>query len=178
MQKYPSIDSSRVGIWGWSFGGYATTHTLLYPDTVFTTGVAVAPLVSRFNYDSMHTERFMDLPENNQDNYDKCSLLYQNISQMHDKQYTIISGTMDDNVHFQNAAQISKALFKENVQFNAMVSLWNKCFIKTVFFKFYGDEAHSIRYGQGNNRHIYRVITRTFLKYFGLPDDEKDTWNL
>ena len=132
MQKYPSIDSSRVGIWGWSFGGYATTHTLLYPGTVFTTGVAVAPLVSRFNYDSMHTERFMDLPDNNQENYDKCSLLYQNISQMHDKQYTIISGTMDDNVHFQNAAQISKALFKENVQFNAMVGLCNKCFTKVL----------------------------------------------
>ena len=45
-------------------------------------------------------------------------------------------------------------------------------------FQFYGDEAHSIRYGRGNNRHIYRVITRQFLKYFGLPDDEKDTWNI
>ena len=134
MQRYPSIDSSRIGIWGWSFGGYATTHTLLYPGTVFTTGVAVAPLVSRFNYDSMHTERFMDLPENNIDNYDKCSLLSQNISQMHDKQYTIISGTMDDNVHFQNAAQISKALFKENVQFNAMVSSYIvKFFMKIIF---------------------------------------------
>ena len=134
MQRYPSIDSSRVGIWGWSFGGYATTHTLLYPGTVFTTGVAVAPLVSRFNYDSMHTERFMDLPHNNIDNYDKCSLLSQNISQMHDKQYTIISGTMDDNVHFQNAAQISKALFKENVQFNAMVSSYIvKFFMKIIF---------------------------------------------
>ena len=122
MRTYSAIDPSRVGIWGWSFGGYATTHTLLYPETVFTTGVAVAPLVSRYNYDSMHTERFMAMPEDNQENYDKCSLLNQTISNMHDKQYTIISGTMDDNVHFQNAAQISKALFKENVQFNAMVS--------------------------------------------------------
>ena len=123
MKTYSAIDPSRVGIWGWSFGGYATTHTLLYPETVFTTGVAVAPLVSRYNYDSMHTERFMALPKDNQENYDKCSLLNQTLSNMHDKQYTIISGTMDDNVHFQNAAQISKALFKENVQFNAMVSL-------------------------------------------------------
>ena len=121
MRQYPALDASHVGIWGWSFGGYATTHTLLYPGTVFTTGVAVAPLVSRFNYDSMHTERFMAMPSDNWDNYLKCSLLEQNITQMHDKQYTIISGTMDDNVHFQNAAQISKALFKENVQFNAMV---------------------------------------------------------
>ena len=124
MKTYSAIDPSRVGIWGWSFGGYATTHTLLYPETVFTTGVAVAPLVSRYNYDSMHTERFMALPKDNQENYDKCSLLNQTLSNMHDKQYTIISGTMDDNVHFQNAAQISKALFKENVQFNAMVSLF------------------------------------------------------
>ena len=124
MKTYSAIDPSRVGIWGWSFGGYATTHTLLYPETVFTTGVAVAPLVSRYNYDSMHTERFMALPKDNQENYDKCSLLNQTLSNMHDKQYTIISGTMDDNVHFQNAAQISKALFKENVQFKAMVSLF------------------------------------------------------
>ena len=149
MKTYSAIDPSRVGIWGWSFGGYATTHTLLYPETVFTTGVAVAPLVSRYNYDSMHTERFMALPKDNQENYDKCSLLNQTLSNMHDKQYTIISGTMDDNVHFQNAAQISKALFKENVQFNAMVSLlfifcstvkcWNKDLLtKSQYFFFRG----------------------------------------
>ena len=135
MKTYSAIDPSRVGIWGWSFGGYATTHTLLYPETVFTTGVAVAPLVSRYNYDSMHTERFMALPKDNQENYDKCSLLNQTLSNMHDKQYTIISGTMDDNVHFQNAAQISKALFKENVQFKAMVSLFFMFFFYSQMLK-------------------------------------------
>ena len=72
-----------MGIWGWSFGGYATTHSLLFDKTTFTTGVAVAPLVSRFNYDSMHTERFMDLPENNQLNYTKCSIVEQNLDNIH-----------------------------------------------------------------------------------------------
>ena len=101
LLMYPALDPKRVGIWGWSFGGYATTHSLLYPDSTFTTGVAVAPLVSRFNYDSMHTERYMDLPENNKLNYDKCSILNQDLENMRNKQYAIISGTMDDNVHFQ-----------------------------------------------------------------------------
>lgn len=101
LMMYPALDPKRVGIWGWSFGGYATTHSLLYPDSTFTTGVAVAPLVSRFNYDSMHTERYMDLPENNKLNYDKCSILNQDLENMRNKQYAIISGTMDDNVHFQ-----------------------------------------------------------------------------
>jgi len=76
-----------VGIWGWSFGGYATTHSLLFDKTTFTTGVAVAPLVSRFNYDSMHTERFMDLPENNQLNYTKCSIVEQNLYNMKESNF-------------------------------------------------------------------------------------------
>merc|ERR1719500_27141 len=160
MRQYPALDSSRVGIWGWSFGGYATTHTLLYPGTVFTTGVAVAPLVSRFNYDSMHTERFMAMPSDNWDNYLKCSLLEQNITQMHNKQYTIIAGTMDDNVHFQNAAQITKAFIKNGIDIDA---------------QFYADEGHSINYSGMNNRHIYRTITRRFIEYFRLTDTEKDT---
>lgn len=163
LMMYPALDPKRVGIWGWSFGGYATTHSLLYPGSTFTTGVAVAPLVSRFNYDSMHTERYMDLPDNNKLNYDKCSILNQDLENMRNKQYAIISGTMDDNVHFQNAAQISKGLIRKGIDFQSI---------------FYADEAHSINYSNMNNRHIYRTITRQFIKFFGLTDDEKDTWNL
>jgi len=70
---------------------------------------------------------------------------------------------MDDNVHHQNAAQITKALVRKGIQFNGI---------------FYADEAHSINYSKMNNRHIYRTITKEFIKYFNLSDSEKKTWYL
>merc|ERR1719225_1241830 len=109
----------------------------------------------------MHTERFMRLPIDNQEGYHRCSILNQNLENIKDKQYTIIAGTADDNVHFQNAAQISKAFIGVGAEIKA---------------QFYADEAHSINYAGMNSRHIYRTITRQFLEYYSLNDTEKTTW--
>ena len=78
-------------------------------------------LATRYNYDSMHTERYMNLPEANRDGYFACSILNQNLENMKNKQYTIIAGTADDNVHFQNAAQISKAFIGVGAEIKAQV---------------------------------------------------------
>ena len=69
----------------------------------------------------MHTERYMNLPEANRDGYFACSILNQNLENMKNKQYTIIAGTADDNVHFQNAAQISKAFIGVGAEIKAQV---------------------------------------------------------
>lgn len=79
-------------------------------------------LATRYNYDSMHTERFMVMPEDNIDGYNQCSILNQNLTNMQNKQYTIIAGTMDDNVHFQNAAVITKAFIRNGIDIDARVS--------------------------------------------------------
>jgi len=86
-----------------------------------TNGLFYLNLATRYNYDSMHTERFMAMPAENEDGYFKCSILNQNLQNMASKQYTIIAGTMDDNVHFQNAAQITKALIGNGIDFDARV---------------------------------------------------------
>ena len=70
----------------------------------------------------MHTERYMNLPEANRDGYFACSILNQNLENMKNKQYTIIAGTADDNVHFQNAAQISKAFIGVGAEIKAQVT--------------------------------------------------------
>lgn len=152
-QTYDWIDESRVAIWGWSYGGYATTHTISEGAGVFKCGLAVAPLATRFLYDSIHTERYMDVPDNNVDGYEKCSILNTNLDNFKRATYSIIHGTADDNVHFQNSALITKALIDAGVDFDDF---------------FYADEAHSINYGSNNPAHIYKLLTKKTRQCFNL----------
>jgi len=152
-QTYDWIDENRVAIWGWSYGGYATTHTISEGAGVFKCGIAVAPLATRFLYDSIHTERYMDLPDDNVDGYEKCSILNTNLQNFKKATYSVIHGTADDNVHFQNSALISKALIEADVDFDDF---------------FYADEAHSINYGSNNPAHIYKLLTKKTRQCFNL----------
>jgi dipeptidyl-peptidase-4 len=152
-QKYDWIDETRVAIWGWSYGGYATTHTISEGSGVFKCGLAVAPLATRFLYDSIHTERYMDLPKDNEDGYEQCSILNTNLDNFKRASYSIIHGTADDNVHFQNSALITKALIEADVDFDDF---------------FYADEAHSISYGPNSPAHIYKLLTKKTRHCFNL----------
>ncbi|XP_077976690.1 prolyl endopeptidase FAP-like [Styela clava] len=147
------IDSSRIALWGWSYGGYTTTFTISKGAGVFKCGFAVAPLASRYFYDTIHTERYMGMPDDNVDGYEKCSILNANLTNFNLASYTIIHGTADDNVHFQNAALINKALVQADVNFDSY---------------FYADEAHSISTGANANKHIYKLLTRKVRQCFGL----------
>nr|XP_039258021.1 dipeptidyl peptidase 4-like [Styela clava] len=147
------IDSSRIALWGWSYGGYTTTFTISKGAGVFKCGFAVAPLASRYFYDTIHTERYMGMPDDNVDGYEKCSILNANLTNFNLASYTIIHGTADDNVHFQNAALINKALVQADVNFDSY---------------FYADEAHSINTGANANKHIYKLLTRKVRQCFGL----------
>uniref|UniRef100_G5E7H3 Uncharacterized protein n=1 Tax=Meleagris gallopavo TaxID=9103 RepID=G5E7H3_MELGA len=117
------IDEKRIAIWGWSYGGYVTSLALGSGSGVFKCGIAVAPVSSWEYYASIYTERFMGLPveSDNLEHY-KNSTVMARAKNFRNVEYLLIHGTADDNVHFQNSAQIAKALVNAQVDFQAMVN--------------------------------------------------------
>ncbi|XP_043930712.1 prolyl endopeptidase FAP isoform X2 [Protopterus annectens] len=115
------IDKEKVAIWGWSYGGYVTSLALSAGTGVFKCGMAVAPVSDWRYYASIYTERYMGLPteSDNLEAYENSTVMSraQNFRMV---DYLLIHGTADDNVHFQQAAQISKALVEAQVDFQAM----------------------------------------------------------
>lgn len=138
-QKY--IDKERIGIWGWSFGGYLTSLCLTKGADFFKTGIAVAPVTSWRFYDTIYTERYMGLPKDNAKGYDNNSPLSH--ADKLKGNYLIIHGTADDNVHYQNAISFENELIKNNVQFNSFS---------------YPDKNHGI-YGGNTRLHLYHMMT-------------------
>uniref|UniRef100_A0A8C2L7N8 Fibroblast activation protein, alpha n=1 Tax=Cyprinus carpio TaxID=7962 RepID=A0A8C2L7N8_CYPCA len=113
------IDKDRIGMWGWSYGGYVTSMVLGSGSGVFKCGIAVAPVAKWEYYDAVYTERYMHRPEENMESY-KNSTVTDRAKNFKSVQYMLVHGTADDNVHFQQAAQISKALVENYVDFEAM----------------------------------------------------------
>uniref|UniRef100_A0A4W5RWP2 Fibroblast activation protein, alpha n=1 Tax=Hucho hucho TaxID=62062 RepID=A0A4W5RWP2_9TELE len=113
------IDTERIAIWGWSYGGYVTSMALGAGSGVFKCGIAVAPVAKWEYYDSVYTERYMSKPEENADSY-KNSTVTSRAKNFKSVDYLLVHGTADDNVHFQQSAQISKALVVQQVDFEAM----------------------------------------------------------
>uniref|UniRef100_A0A452U6B6 Dipeptidyl peptidase 4 n=1 Tax=Ursus maritimus TaxID=29073 RepID=A0A452U6B6_URSMA len=154
FSKMGFVDDKRIAIWGWSYGGYVTSMVLGSGSGVFKCGIAVAP-VSRWEYyDSVYTERYMGLPtpEDNLDYY-KNSTVMSRAENFKQVEYLLIHGTADDNVHFQQSAQISKALVDAGVDFQAM---W------------YTDEDHGIASSTAH-QHIYTHMSHFIKQCFSLP---------
>ena len=118
LAQYPQLDASRLGFWGWSYGGYFTLYTLEKTD-VFKAGVSVAPVTDWHNYDSIYTERYMGLPLDNEEGYRKSSPvnfagdLHGDLLEVH--------GTSDDNVHMQNTIQMDNAFINAGKRFQLML---------------------------------------------------------
>ncbi|MEO8294858.1 MAG: DPP IV N-terminal domain-containing protein, partial [Gemmatimonadota bacterium] len=116
--RWPYVDSTRVGIWGWSYGGFMSLNTLFQHGDVYRTAVAVAPVTHWKFYDNIYTERYNGLPQQNQAGYDRGSPL------SYVKQLTgdllLVHGSGDDNVHFQNSQSLMNALVSANKQFSFM----------------------------------------------------------
>lgn len=147
------IDEKRIAIWGWSYGGYVASLALGSGTGVFQCGIAVAPVSSWEYYASIYTERFMGLPteSDNLEHY-RNSTVMARAENFHNVNYLLIHGTADDNVHFQNSAQISKALVNAQVDFQAM---W------------YTDDNHAI---PGRSlKHLYIHMTHFLKQCFSLP---------
>uniref|UniRef100_A0AAY4BWH9 Dipeptidyl-peptidase IV n=1 Tax=Denticeps clupeoides TaxID=299321 RepID=A0AAY4BWH9_9TELE len=142
------IDTERIAIWGWSYGGYVTSMALGAGTGLFKCGIAVAPVAKWDYYDAVYTERYMSRPDENVDGY-KNSTVMSRAKNFQSVEYLLIHGTADDNVHFQQAAQISKALVDEKVDFEAM---W------------YTDKDHTLA---GSARyHVYNHMTHFLQKCF------------
>jgi dipeptidyl-peptidase-4 len=108
--RYPEMDLSRVGIFGWSFGGYFSAHAVLQRPDVFHAAVAGAPVADWHDYDTHYTERYMGLPADNVEGYRHTSVLSHVENSRHP--LFIVHGTEDDNVWFSHALRMSDALFR------------------------------------------------------------------
>ncbi|HTO89496.1 MAG TPA: DPP IV N-terminal domain-containing protein [Candidatus Sulfotelmatobacter sp.] len=112
---HPEMDMSRVGIFGWSFGGYFTAMAVMRRPDVFRAGVAGAPVVDWRDYDTFYTERYLNLPQNNPRGYEASSVL--TYAKQLERPLLIVHGTTDDNVHFLNSLKLTDALFKAGKPF-------------------------------------------------------------
>ncbi len=116
LKKQSYVDADRIGIWGWSFGGYLSALSLFRGDGAFKMAISVAPVTNWRYYDNIYTERFMRTPQENPDGYDLNSPTTY-AKQLKGK-YMLIHGTADDNVHFQNAMELVKALNEAGVEYD------------------------------------------------------------
>ena len=116
MGKLNYIDKDRIGIFGWSYGGYMSSLCISKGADVFNSAIAVAPVTNWRYYDNIYTERFMRTPKENGDNYDINSPI--NHVRKIKGNYLLIHGTADDNVHFQNSMEMVNSLVKENKEFD------------------------------------------------------------
>lgn len=142
----PYVDKKRIGIWGWSYGGYMSSLGITKGADVFTMAIAVAPVTNWRFYDSIYTERYMDTPQNNGNGYDDNSPI-NHVGKLEGK-YLLIHGSADDNVHVQNTMRMISALVDADKQFDLFI---------------YPDKNHGI-YGGNTRYHLYKMMNDFILK--------------
>ncbi|MCR9131638.1 MAG: S9 family peptidase [bacterium] len=140
------VDDERIGIWGWSYGGFMSTNALAQGNDVFSTAIAVAPVTHWKYYDTIYTERFMRTPQENPEGYEAGSPI--NYVDQITGDYLLIHGTGDDNVHYQNAVVLVEELIKHDIQFETM---------------FYPNRNHGI-YGGNTRRHLWKLMSNFILE--------------
>lgn len=145
LAKMPFVDPTRIGIWGWSYGGYMSSLSLMIGHEVFKTAIAVAPVTTWRYYDTIYTERYLQTPQLNPAGYDNNSPIT-HVNKLKGN-FLLIHGTGDDNVHFQNAVDLVNALIAANKQFESF---------------YYPNRNHGIS-GGNTTWHLYTQMT-DFLK--------------
>lgn len=141
LATMPYVDKDRIGIWGWSYGGYMSSLATFIGNDVFKLGIAVAPVTSWRFYDTIYTERYLKTPQENTEGYDAYSPLTH--ADKLKGEFLLIHGTGDDNVHFQNAVALQDALISAGKQFQSF---------------YYPNRNHSIR-GGNTSLHLYQMMT-------------------
>lgn len=114
------VDPQRIGLYGWSYGGYMTLYTVTHVPGLIKAAIAGAPVTNWRNYDSIYTERYMGLPEDDEQGY-KTSAPVNSAGGLEGTRLLIVHNVEDDNVHFQNSVQMAEALEKANKQFYMVV---------------------------------------------------------
>lgn len=144
LAKQPYVDGKRIGIWGWSYGGYNVLMAMSKGEGIFKAGTAIAPVTDWRYYDTAYTERFMRTPQENFEGYSNASpILWADKLQGH---LLLVHGTADDNVHYQNTLEYADALVEANKQFEMQI---------------YTNKDHSIRGGNAR-MHLYTLLTNFF----------------
>jgi dipeptidyl-peptidase-4 len=141
LSEQSYVDESRIGIWGWSYGGYMAALAITKGADVFKTAISVAPVTNWRFYDSIYTERYMRTPQENSSGYDNNSPI--NFVDKLKGNLLLIHGTADDNVHFQNSVMLSEALIMANKPFEQA---------------YYPNKNHSIN-GGNTSLHLYTKMT-------------------
>ncbi|MBW3555458.1 MAG: S9 family peptidase [Actinobacteria bacterium] len=113
-------DPARVGIYGWSYGGYMSALSLAKAPEVFRVAVAGAPVTSWDGYDSHYTERYMGLPEHNPDGY-RASSVMTHVAGLKDRRLLLVHGLIDENVHFRHTARLVNALIRERIPYELLL---------------------------------------------------------
>ncbi|MFB1022083.1 MAG: S9 family peptidase [Vicingaceae bacterium] len=142
----PYVDASRIGVQGWSYGGYMSSLCLLKGAEYFKAAIAVAPVTNWRFYDSIYTERYMQTPQENEDGYDDNSPI-NHVEKLKGK-YLLVHGMADDNVHLQNTSEMISALVDADKQFDLFV---------------YPNKNHGI-YGGNTRYHLYTKMTNFLLE--------------
>ena len=158
LGELPYVDSSRIGIWGWSYGGFMSSNCLFQASDIFSMAIAVAPVSSWRFYDTIYTERYMHTPQENPLGYDLNSPI--TYADKLEGDFLLIHGAADDNVHLQNTLRLSEALIQADKDFEWAI---------------YPDKNHSI-YGGKTRSHLYKKMTK-FVKE-SLGDSETNPKNL
>lgn len=146
LAQQPYVDGERIGIFGWSYGGYMSSLCLSKGADVFKTAIAVAPVTNWKWYDSIYTERYMRTYAENKEGYEENSPI--NFADLIEGNYLIVHGMSDDNVHFQNAAEMVAALQRQNKHFDSL---------------YYPNKNHGI-YGGLTRLHLYTEMTDFLLE--------------
>jgi dipeptidyl-peptidase-4 len=140
LKTWEDVDAERIGIQGWSYGGYMASNCITQGADEFSMAIAVAPVTNWKYYDSIYTERFMRTPQENEDGYENNSPI-NHVEKLKGK-YFLIHGSADDNVHYQNTMEMVNALVANNKQFDLFI---------------YPDRNHGI-YGGYTRLHLFTMM--------------------
>ncbi len=148
--KLPFVDTSKVGVWGWSGGGSMTLNLIFQYPEIYKTGVAVAGVANQLTYDNIYQERYMGLPSESKQNFIDGSPITH--AKKLNSKLLVIHGTGDDNVHYQNCEMLINELIKHNKQFDVFP---------------YPNRSHGINEGENTSLHLYTMISNYFIKNIG-----------
>jgi dipeptidyl-peptidase-4 len=146
LKSQPFVDDKRIGLWGWSYGGFMTIYALTHSES-FKMGIAGAPVTDWTLYDSVYTERYMGLPEENREGYRKSSTLESALRLK--GRLLLIHGALDENVHVQNTYKLADRLQRAGRQFELMI---------------YPQSRHSIQ-SPRRMKHLRDLMTRFILEH-------------
>ena len=142
MRSWPWVDSTRIGVWGWSGGGSMTLHLLFRYPELYQTGMSVAPMADIRLYDTIYQERYFGLPQQNEADYKEGSAL--TYADNLRGNLLVVHGAGDDNVHYQSTERLINALVAANRPFSMMT---------------YPNRSHCICEGEGTGLHLYSLLT-------------------